>query len=75
MPRFELYGTKTCPYTTDAREWLEWNNWEFVEYDVESDHEALARMLAATAGQRTIPVLIEEGKAPQVGWQGRGCVV
>ena len=26
-------------------------------------------------GQRTVPVLVEDGKVIQVGWQGRGCVV
>ena len=48
---------------------------EFVEYDVEADPEALARMLAVTGGQRTVPVLVEDGKVMQIGWQGRGCVV
>ena len=75
MPKVELYGTKTCPYTEDAREWLEWNQRDFVEYDVDFDHQALERMLTLTAGQRTIPVLVEEGKAAQVGWQGHGCVI
>jgi glutaredoxin 3 len=57
------------------REWLEWKNREFDEYDVDADAVALARMLAATGGQRTVPVLIEDGKATQIGWQGRGCIV
>ena len=71
----ELYGTKSCPYTQDMREWLEFKGREFTEYDVEADLEALARMKALTAGQRTVPVLVEDGKATQVGWQGRGCSV
>ena len=29
----------------------------------------------ATGGQRTVPVLVEDGKVTQVGWQGRGCIV
>jgi glutaredoxin 3 len=57
------------------REWLEWKRREFVEYDVESDPEALTRMLAITGGQRTVPVLVEDGCAVQIGWQGRGCVI
>lgn len=71
----ELFGTSTCPYTQDMREWLEWNNREFQEYDVEADREALARMHAITGGQFTVPVLVEDGKVTQVGWQGRGCLV
>ncbi len=71
----ELYGTSSCPYTQDMREWLEWNNREYEEYDVEADGEALARMREITGGQFTVPVLVEDGKVAQVGWQGRGCVV
>ena len=71
----ELYGTASCPFTREMREWLEWNGREFEEYDVEHDPEALTRMCAATGGQRTVPVLLEDGKAVQIGWQGRGCVV
>lgn len=73
MPKIELYGSASCPYTREMREWLEWKNSDFEEYDVEADPEAFARMYAAT-GQRTVPVLIEDGKVTQVGFQGRGCI-
>ncbi len=75
MPKTELYGTAGCPYTQEMREWLEWNSREFIEYDVDADSNALKRMLEATNGRRTVPVLIEDGKAVQIGWQGRGCIV
>ena len=32
-------------------------------------------MRELTGGQRMVPVLIEDGKLVQSGWQGRGCVV
>jgi glutaredoxin 3 len=57
------------------REWLEWRKQDFDEYDVEADPDALARLSAATGGQLTVPVLIEDGLVKQIGWQGRGCVV
>lgn len=75
MPKAELYGTQSCPYTQEMREWLAWKGRDYVEYDVESDPEALKRMRAATPGQCTVPVLLEDGKVTQIGWQGRGCVV
>jgi glutaredoxin len=75
MARTELFGSAGCPYTREMRDWLEWRNRDFDEYDVEADPEALARMLVATGGQGMIPVLVEDGKATQIGWQGRGCVV
>jgi glutaredoxin 3 len=71
----ELFGTASCPHTEELREWLEWNRRDFVEYDVENDPEALERMIAATGGQSMVPVLLEDGKVAQIGWQGRGCVV
>ena len=75
MPTTELYGTAGCPYTQEVREWLEWNGREFTEYDVDTDSEALNRMLQATNGQRMVPVVVEEGQPVQIGWQGRGCMV
>ncbi len=74
MP-LELYGTQSCPYTSDVRDDLEWKGEAFVEYDVQSDASALARMLALTDGNRTVPVLVEDGRVKQVGVNGRGCFV
>lgn len=75
MARLELYGTSTCPYTRELRESLEWRRQEFLEYDVEADPAALGRMLEISGGQRSVPVLIEEGQVIQIGWQGHSCVV
>jgi len=75
MPKLELYGTASCPYTGEMREWLEWRGREFTEYDVETDAAARARFQALAGNRRTVPVLVEDGKVVQVGWQGRGCTV
>jgi glutaredoxin len=75
VAKLELFGSSQCPYTREMREWLEWRNAEFVEYDVETDREALERMRVLAGAQRTIPILIDNGKVIQVGWQGRGCVI
>lgn len=71
----ELFGTAGCSYTAEMREWLEWSGRAFVEYDVEHDAAALTRMREITDGQSTVPVLLEDGKVVQIGWQGRGCFV
>ena len=71
----ELYTTAGCPYSEAASEDLEWRGVDFVEYDVEKDQEARKRMLELTGGNRTVPVISEEGKPVQVGWMGRGCAV
>jgi glutaredoxin len=75
VARLELFGTARCPHTSEMREWLEWKRTEFVEYDVEADPSARGRMREIAQGQRTVPILVEDGKVIQVGWQGRGCLV
>ncbi len=75
MPLFELFGTASCPYTQELRDWLDFKRRDFIEYDVEADADALKRMQALTNGQRTVPVLVEDGKVVEIGWQGHGCVV
>lgn len=75
MATLELYGSAQCPYTRELRDWLEWTRKDFVEYDVDADLEANARMRALNGGSRNVPVLIEDGKVIQIGWQGRSCVV
>ena len=71
----ELFGTASCAYTREMREWLDWQGCEYVEYDVEADRAAHARMIALSGGQRTVPLLVEDGNVVQIGWRGRGCVV
>ena len=69
----ELYGTASCPYTAQLREELAWRRRPFVEYDVDGDAQALARMLELCNGNRVVPVLIEEGRIVQIGYEGRVC--
>jgi glutaredoxin 3 len=75
MKPIELYTTVGCPYSEAAREDLEWRGVDFIEYDVEEDKGARGRMLKLTGGNRTVPVILEEGKPVQIGWMGRGCAV
>ena len=70
----ELYGSSSCPFTQELRDWLDFKGRDYTEYDVEADQDALARMQTLTQ-QRTVPVLVEDGKVVQIGWQGRGCIV
>jgi glutaredoxin len=72
---YELFGTSSCPYTRDLREWLELRRITFAEYDVETDAEARGRMRDYVGQERTVPVLVQDGKVVQIGWQGRGCVI
>jgi glutaredoxin len=75
MANLELYGTTGCPYTREMREWLEWKGMDFEEYDIEADQEARERMRELGRPPYNVPLLVEDGKVIQVGWQGRSCVV
>ena len=75
MARFELFGMARCPHTQEMREWLEWQRRDFVEYDVDADADARRRLREISAGQRSVPVLVEDSKIVQVGWQGRTCMI
>jgi glutaredoxin len=55
----ELYGTTGCPDIGEMREWLEWKRSEFVEYH---DPAARRRIREISGGQRTLPILVENGK-------------
>jgi glutaredoxin 3 len=57
------------------REWLEWLGHDFVEYDVDVDAVARKRLHTLAGGRRNVPVLIEDSRVVQVGWQGRTCMV
>ncbi len=68
----------STPRAVAAREdleFLEWRGVDFVEYDVEQDREAYERMLELTGGNRTVPVIVEEGKPVRIGWMGQGCFI
>jgi len=75
VAKLELFGAARCPYTLEMREWLEFGRRNFVEYDVEADSQARARLREIAADVRTVPVLVEDGRVVEVGFRGRGCMV
>ena len=71
----ELYGTASCPHTSEMREHLEWHRIAFIEFDVERDPAALERLRSLTNGNASVPVLVEDGRVTEIGWRGRACIV
>jgi glutaredoxin len=71
----ELFGTSRCPHTEEMRDWLERRHCAFMEYDVETNPDACRRMREISGGARNVPLLAEDGKVVQIGWQGRSCIV
>ena len=75
MNKLELFGAASCPYTRELRESLEWRGAQFTEYDVEKDPAARERLVLLSPGQCAVPVLVDDNRVVQVGWQGRTCAV
>jgi mycoredoxin len=71
----ELFATKTCPYCSELREQLDWDGREYVEYDIDADRAARARLTELAGANPMVPVLVEDGRVTQVGMAGRGCYV
>ena len=71
----ELYGTASCPFTSELREHLLWHRIAFTEYDVDADAAARERLRALTNGRPMVPVLVEQGRVKEIGWRGRGCAI
>jgi mycoredoxin len=74
MP-LELFGTRSCPYTAELRDDLDWQGRAFVEYDVEKDAAARERLIALCGTPLAVPVLVDHGCVLQVGMSGRSCYV
>jgi mycoredoxin len=71
----ELFATKTCPYCSEVRERLDADGLEYVEYDVDADRTARARLSELVGANAMVPVLVEDGRVTQIGADGRGCYV
>ena len=73
--RVELFATKSCRYCAELREQLDWDDRDYVEYDIEADGDARARLTSLLGATPMVPVLVEDGRVLQVGVAGRGCYV
>ncbi len=69
----ELFGSRSCPYTAQLREDLQWRRVDFVEYDVDADADAMARLAEISEADAMVPTLCDSGRVVQVGYEGRGC--
>ena len=63
-----MYVKPNCPYCQRARDYYNENNISFVEYDAQNDKARQREMLEYTAGDPTVPAIVENGKYVQSGW-------
>ena len=63
-----MYVKPDCPYCQRARDYYNENNIAFVEYDAQNDKQRQKEMLEFTAGDLTVPAIVENGEYVQSGW-------
>lgn len=56
MDTVKVYGTPTCPYCRQTKEFLKKNNIEFEDIDVSSNQQQAQQMRDKT-GQMSVPVI------------------
>jgi len=57
MPKVVVYSTPTCPYCTQAKDFLKESNVEFEDVNVATDR-ARAEEMVEKSGQMGVPVIL-----------------
>jgi glutaredoxin len=63
-----IYTKPGCPYCQQARDHYNANGIPFTEYDAQNDRERQREMLEFSAGDITVPCIVDDGEHIQSGW-------
>ncbi|MGD9562927.1 MAG: Uxx-star family glutaredoxin-like (seleno)protein [Pyrinomonadaceae bacterium] len=63
-----IYTKPGCPYCQQARDHYNAKNIPFIDYDAQNDKFRQREMLAITAGDPTVPAIVENGAYIGSGW-------
>ncbi len=72
MSNVVMYTKPGCPYCAKAKNWYRENGISFTEKNAQENRDFRAEMFAFSDGDPTVPVIVEDGKLKQIGWEGRG---
>ena len=67
-----IYTKPGCPFCAKAREHYTSADIPFEERNAQDNPRFRKEMLAITGGDRTVPVIVDQGQLKQIGWEGRG---
>ncbi|HWC76387.1 MAG TPA: glutaredoxin [Blastocatellia bacterium] len=67
-----IYTKPGCPYCAKAREHYTSSGIAFEERNAQDNPIYRREMLSITDGDPTVPVIVENLKLLQIGWEGRG---
>ncbi len=72
MNNVVMYTKPGCPHCLKAKNWYSENGISFTEKNAQDNREFRAEMFIFSDGDSTVPVIVEDGKLKQIGWEGRG---
>ncbi|HSB12654.1 MAG TPA: Uxx-star family glutaredoxin-like (seleno)protein [Blastocatellia bacterium] len=67
-----IYTKPGCPYCEMAREFYNQRGIPFQDLNAQDNLDLRREMLSITKGDPTVPVIVEDGRLKQIGWEGRG---
>jgi len=67
-----IYTKPGCPYCQKARDHYDSKGITYDDRNAQDNLEYRREMLAYSAGDHTVPVIVQDGKLLQIGWEGRG---
>jgi glutaredoxin len=67
-----IYTKPGCPYCAEAREHYTSRGIAFEDRNAQDNLDYRKQMLAITSGDPTVPVIVEDGRLKEIGWEGRG---
>jgi len=72
MSEVVIYTKPGCPYCAKARAWYNEQGIAFTEKNAQDNREYRREMFSFSNGDPTVPVIVEDSKLKQIGWEGRG---
>ncbi|MBI3651354.1 MAG: glutaredoxin [Acidobacteria bacterium] len=67
-----IYTKPGCPHCAKAREYYTQKGIAFDDRNAQDNLEYRKEMFGFSDGDPTVPVIVENGKLKQIGWEGRG---
>ena len=67
-----IYTKPGCPYCAQAREYYTQKGITFDDRNAQDNLQFRKEMFSYSKGDPTVPVIVENGKLKQIGWEGRG---
>ena len=67
-----LYTKPGCPYCAKARDYYNEKGVAFEDRNAQDNLDYRKEMFAFSDGDPTVPVIVENGRLKQIGWEGRG---